>query len=596
VDKTQSLALRIALIVVTGFLIYVPALHGAWLMDDDLYFPHNPLRIDPARLWTIWFAPGHFIEYYPLGETAQTLQWWLWGNNTLGYHLTNVLLHTAGALLLWRLLARFGLKLAWLGGLIFVVHPANVESVAWISEFKNVSSLPLFLLAATAWVDYVDRQQPRDYALALGFFLAAMLCKISMAPFPLVILLYAWWKRGRVTVADRIAVAPFFLISLALGTMTILAGSWFRQLQHSPPEQIAMGGILWRLDLAGRALAYYASRVFWPFPFDPMIPPWQIDPANSVQWLPWLVLIGGFAWFWKRRATWGRHALLGCGFFVLMIAPFLGFVPVSYMKISWVFDHFLYLPMIGLIGLVVAAADDLAERSPRTRFGVLLLILTPVALLGGASCLFSRAFERPALYYAVVAYNHPDWWVARNAYGNALRKQGDVPEALPEFQEALRLAPNRPEPLNNLGALYSQLRRFPEAIAAYQHAIALDPKDPQTHSGLGNVYLTMGRLPEAMAEYEAALKIAPDFAQAQNGLANALLNSGRLDEAQTHADEAVKLAPDYMEAHATLGLILTRQGRVDDAIAEFERAQAIAPDDPRLKQELETLQAAKAQK
>jgi hypothetical protein len=150
----------------------------------------------PTGLWSIWFEPGSQLDYYPIKASVQWLQWHLWGMDTLGYHLTNVVLHILSALLVWRLLSKFGLRLAWLGGLIFAIHPVQVESVAWIAELKNTLSLPPFLLAMCAWIDYEERGKAKDYFLALGLFLVAMLCKLTVVLFPLVILLYAWWRRG----------------------------------------------------------------------------------------------------------------------------------------------------------------------------------------------------------------------------------------------------------------------------------------------------------------------------------------------------------------------------------------------------------------
>ena len=176
--------LQAALIATATLWVFSPAFHGTWLMDDGLYVLENPLQHDPARLWKTWFVPGSFIEYYPMEETVRWAQWQLWGAEPLGYHLTNVGLQIVSALLVWRLLAKLGLRLAWIGGLIFAVHPVQVESVAWIAELKNLLSLTPFLLAMAAWIDFEERRDARDYWLALGLFLVAMLCKISAAPFP----------------------------------------------------------------------------------------------------------------------------------------------------------------------------------------------------------------------------------------------------------------------------------------------------------------------------------------------------------------------------------------------------------------------------
>src|SRR5208282_5874533 len=148
---------------------------------------------DPAGLWKTWFAPTmSLIDYFPITVSVEWLAWRAWGLTTLGYHLTSIVLHLASALLVWRLFSKLGLRLAWLGGLLFAIHPVMVESVAWMAELKNTLSMPPFLLAMCAWIDYDRRGKAEDYFLALGLFLVAMLCKTSMVMFPVVILLHAW--------------------------------------------------------------------------------------------------------------------------------------------------------------------------------------------------------------------------------------------------------------------------------------------------------------------------------------------------------------------------------------------------------------------
>ena len=239
--------LRALLIVAATLWVFSPAFHGGWIWDDGWYITTNPLLHDSTGLWKFWFQPGSWVEYYPLEETVQWMQWQLWGNDTFGYHLTNVVLHIVSALLVWRLLSKFGLRLAWLGGLLFAVHPVQVESVAYISELKNTLSLPFFLLASCCWIDYEEHRQKQDYQWAFGLFLAGMLCKITLAPFPLLILLYAWWKRGRIDGKDLKTSTPFFILSLVLGFMTIWAGQRYEAVGHGHPDVISLGGLFSRL-------------------------------------------------------------------------------------------------------------------------------------------------------------------------------------------------------------------------------------------------------------------------------------------------------------------------------------------------------------
>jgi hypothetical protein len=278
------------------------------------------------------------------------------------------------ALLVWRLLSKFGLRLAWLGGLIFAIHPVQVESVAWIVELKNTLSLPPFLLAMCAWIRLRGARKAKDYWLALGLFLVAMLCKLSVVLFPLVILLYAWWRRGRIGWNDlKMSAALFWRFPRVLGLITIGTGIWDQRFNHADSGAMPVGGLLARLVAAGLSLSFCFSKSFLPVGLLPIYPKWTIDPSSPVQFLPWLVLGGVICWFWTKRHSWGRHALLGLGFFLINLGPCPGFIPAPDMAFTWVMDHFLYLPIIGLIGLVVAALGQMEISFPPLSTCVLVI-------------------------------------------------------------------------------------------------------------------------------------------------------------------------------------------------------------------------------
>ncbi|MCE0523300.1 MAG: tetratricopeptide repeat protein [Methylacidiphilales bacterium] len=516
----KLLLLRALLIVAAGLWVFAPALHGDWLMDDDLYITQNVLVNDPARLWKIWFAPGSLIEYYPIEASVQAIQWRLWRLDTLGYHVTNILLHVLGALLVWRLLSKFGLRLAWLGGFLFAVHPAVVESVAWISELKNTLSLPFFLLAMCSWIDYERRRQPRDYLLALGLFLAAMLCKISMALFPLVILLYAWWKRGRIGWSDLKAAAPFFAVSLVLGLTTIWAGDWFREahLQSTNPQQI--GGFAARLALAGLSISFYFFKCVWPAGMLPIYPKWPVNPPSLIQFLPWPILAGAIGWFWHKRATWGRHALLGLGFFLINLAPFIGFNSASYMGFTWVMDHFLYLPLIGLIGVAIAALDSIDGRiSILMRRWLAVTIAVVLALLAWESHEYAGVFASPEKLWAYTIAGNPTSWLAHNNLGDVFLETGRLPAAIEQYEESLQFNPNGVEAHNNLGLALYQSGRIPEAIENYELALKRNPHFGVALTNLANALAQTGQVQQAIDTYQQALLVNPQDANARASLA-----------------------------------------------------------------------------
>jgi tetratricopeptide (TPR) repeat protein len=546
--------LRIAqalLIITAGFWVFSPSFHGDWLWDDGLLIRQNSLVHDPAGFWKIWFEPGKLIDYLPITVSVEWIEWRLWHADTLGYHLTNVILHVANALLVWRLFGKFNLRLAWLGGMLFAVHPAVVESAAWISELKNTLSLPFFLLSMCAWIDYDRLGKQPDYFRALGLFLVAMLCKATMVMFPVVILLYAWWRRNRIGWKDLKASAPFFAVSLAIGVITL---EFLHQAMGV--KSVPLGGLTSRLALAGLAIAFYFSKCVLPIGLLPIYPKWIIDPPSLAQLLPWPILAAAIGLCWKYRTTWGRHALLGLGFFLINLAPFVGFTQAAYMSFTWVMDHVLYIPLIGLIGLAVAGCEQMDARLPQSFRPLGIAAMTIVlALLAVESHGYAGIFINQEKLWTYTLRGNPNSAVAHNNLGFALLNKGRLPEAAEQFEAAIKIKPD--------------------------YAFA--------HNGLGNALFLSGHAAEAIGHYQDALRIDPGYPEAHNGLANALLQSGHIPEAKAECEKALKLNPNYAEAHCNWGLILAQEGRIPEAIEQFETALRLNPDDVRIKQELELL-------
>lgn len=588
--------LHAAIIVAAGLFIYWPAFNGYWIWDDGMYISQNPLMNDPARLWKAWFQPGSFIEYYPITETVQWVQWKLWGDDTLGYHLTNVGLHLLSAFLVWRLLGKFGLRLAWLGGLLFAIHPMMVESVAWISELKNTLSLPPFLLAVCAWIDYEERGRRGDYVRALALFLVSMLCKIGMAPFPVIILLYAWWKRGRVGWRDGLASAPFFVISVILGLVTKWCGEYYMQSQLKNPAVIEIGGFFSRLALSGQTLAFYFTKCFWPAGPLPIYPQWKIDPSSPLQFVPWLVLAGAVYWLWRRRESWGRHVLLGLGFFILILGPFLGFVPISYMSFTWVMDHFIYVPIIGLIGIVVAGIERVDARlaAPVHPFstGILTVIM---GLLAFESHWYAAAYTDAETFWTYTVDHNPGAWGAHDNLAQALLQVGEPEKAREHFETAIRLKPELAAPYCDLAAALVQLGRNSEGMESLRQALQRDPNSAEAHNDLGVMLAQSGRMTEALAEFETALRHRPHYVDAYNNIGNALFQLGRTSDAIEQFGMAIQIDPSNVPAHDDLGLALEQAGRVRDAEDQFRRSLEINPGDDKARDNLARLLQLEAQ-
>ncbi|HEX4140232.1 MAG TPA: tetratricopeptide repeat protein [Candidatus Methylacidiphilales bacterium] len=553
-------ALQAVTIVLGAFAVFSPVLRDTWYGDDALYITGNPLLRMPGRLAKAWLEPGSFIDYYPLEQTVQYLQWCLFGQDSPFYYLLcNLALHAASALLLWRLFARLGLRYAWLGGLLFAIHPLLVDSVGNATELKNTLSLPPLLLALCAWLDFDRTRAPRDYAL--GLYLVSMLCKITAYFLPIVLLLYAWWKRGKITWADCRAAAPFFAVSLALSLLQIHAGAVYAGATHYvSPGPIHLGGLGERLELAGLSLAFYFGHAVLPVPIMPYYPQWPLDPLSPLGFLPWIGIALVLAACWIRRRAWGRPVLFALAFFLLGLAPFLGFNQVSYMCLYWVSDHLLYLPIIALIGLAVAGVEGLAAQIPARlhTMGAGLLALI-VLLLGAQTHSYATLFAGQEQLWRDNLRHNPGSWMLHDLLGTELATQQQLPEAIAELRESLRLNPRFDNAEMTLGLCLFKTGDFKGAIAAFRRCLELNPRYHAAQLFLGFVLARDGQLDAAIAQFRAFLRGLPTSAQAHMGLGQTLAMQGHIPEAIAELQTALQLDPTNQEIPAQIAALQSRE-------------------------------------
>ena len=512
-------------IVLAAAAAFGASLRGGWLWDDDQYVTQNPLLRSAAGLGRIWLAPAG-VNYFPLTESVRWLQWQAWGAAPFGYRLTNLVLHLASALMVWRLAGRLRRPAAsrtWgppLAGLLFAVHPLAVESVAWIAELSNVLSLLLLLGAFDAWLDFDERGGRGSRWRALAWFAAALLAKSTAAMFPLILLLHAAWKRGRLAGADLRAAAPFLVAALGDG-VAALAFEQGRAIGGLGPP---LEGLAWRALGAGRVALFYLGQCLWPSGLMPIYPRWTVAQPSAAALLAWAAW-AGIAWIlWSRRKSWGRPALFGLGGFLAALLPVLGLVPMAYLRLAWAADHFAYLALPAIAILAGAAAEALGAAGAAAALAAALI-------LAGQTRLYARAFAGPEALWTLAVRRNPGAWSAHNDLGSVRFDQGRLPEAAAEFQEAVRLDPAYAEAWNNLGVARAQQGRRPEAEEAYRRALALRPAYADARCNLGNALLQEGRCEAAVREYDAALRLKQPFPEAHYNRGLALRALGRSAEA-----------------------------------------------------------------
>jgi tetratricopeptide (TPR) repeat protein len=522
--KAKTLnALKALAIVAAGLLAFSPAFHGAWVSDDTLEVSRNQALQGPGALAKIWMGKVG-TDYLPLKSTVEWLEWRLWQDDTLGYHLLNIGLHLLAALLFWRLLSRLGVRQGWIGGLLFAVHPMTVESVAWISELKNTLSLVLLLACA-------GRLALGKRSGSFALFVAALLCKASVVMFPAVILLHAWWGHRRLTRRDLLHVLPYAAASLAAGAVTLI----FQAHRALAGIALPLGGPLQRLAAAGKALAFYFWKAVLPFDTAFLYERWAVRPVLLWALAPWALLIALLFWLYSRRETWGRHAILGVGWFVLNLVPVLGFFPMAYLRYAWAADHLAYAPVLGLIGLAAAGLGAVGKGRTRAYLPAAAAVAAAAAF-AGLSHAASGRFRGELALWTDTARRSPRNWVAHNNLGLALHSAGRPDAAAAEFKRALELEPGAPEPRSNFAGAENQLGiglahqgRFAEAIARYGAALKAWPAYEAAEENLGLALAKSGKIAVAIPHFEAALRLNPNDAAAAANLRTARL---RLLESQ----------------------------------------------------------------
>ncbi len=595
-----------------AFIAYAPAVKNGFIWDDDRYVVNNELLTNRAGLRKIWFEIGATDQYYPLTYTTFWIEKRVWGDNPAGYHVINILLHAANAVLVWRLLALLGIPGAALAGLLFAVHPLNVESVAWITERKNTLSLLFYLLAALAYArfdgwrgfDATTSRRWGAYVAAIGLFALALLSKSAVATLPAAILLIVWWRRGRLGIRDIAPTLPMFGLAIVSGYITVLVESSHVSLETGDAV------LDWpsRVIVAGRATWFYLGKLTWPHPLCFTYPRWSIDPSIVMQYLDAAMAVGlvvGLAVTAKRI---GRGVLTAVLFYGGSLLPVLGFVDVYVMRYSFVADHFAYLPSIGLITLAAAGMVQLAPAMRNAARVVPLFLAAPLVALCWQHCGAFRDLE--ALWTDTLRKN-PAAYMAHTNLGIILQQRGDVDGALAHYQTALQLKPdlfnahyNAAIALDSKGLLLDAGRHYEKALdlrpdfanghfnyalllsksknhdAAAEHlleVLQIMPNDNEARFKLGCVYSDAGKLDEAVREIKRALKAMPESPVIYARLAQVYYDMGDLDRADAFFRAALKRKSDYAYAHHGLGRTLERLGRTADAVTSYREALRLDP-------------------
>ena len=555
-------ALALALLVVAS---YGPAFLAGLVWDDRIFAQALAVR-DLDGLGRIWLSPSEIKDeghYWPLVYTTFWLEHKLWGYAPAGYHTVNVLLHLANTLLLWRIAHRLPVPGAWAVAAIFAVHPLHVESVAWIIERKDLLSALFYLTAFLAWLRFTEDPRPargtRHYLLALALFALGMLCKSIVVTLPVALLLWHWWKRGRVTGADLLRLAPFAAVGVAMAVADL---SFYNMREPVSLDYTALERVL----IAAQALWFYVGKLFWPGGLAVIYPHWAVSAGDAVAWAYVVAAVAVVLGLWFLRGRVGRGPLAGVLYFGVTLSPVLGFVDYGYMQFSFVADRHQYLAGIGLVMVVVGLAAYGAGRLPsglwrRGAAGAGAVVLAVLAALTWRHAEIYRDGE--TLFTHVIAHNPTARFAYRNL-GETLTVEGRWDEALAAFRVAVEHAPDDARDHSNVGAALIMLDRLDEAEEPFRRALALNPKSVYALQNLASLEVRRQRYGEALALYRRLVEVDPRNPSAHHGVGTALYYLGRLDAALEALERALDLDPmrdDIRTNRDEVLAILQRRGQ-----------------------------------
>jgi protein O-mannosyl-transferase len=575
-SRRRAFILALVLAVVT-ILVYRPAWNGGFLWDDDVYITNNELLTAPDGLRRIWFSLDSPSQYFPLVYTTFRIEHTVWGLNPSGYHWVNLLLHIANALLVWAVLARLKVPGAWLAGAIFALHPVQVESVAWITERKNVLMGFFFLLTLVAWIAFVDARTKRPwlfYGLALILYLLALSAKTTACTLPAALFLILWLQRKPISWKRIFQIIPFLVLGIAMGALAIW---WERYHQGTSRAVFAFLSPIERVLVASRAVWFYLSKLIWPFKLTFIYPQWDIAPTHFLNYA-WLLagLILCLAMYFLRRYV-GRSVEVAAAFFVVTLSPVLGFIMLYTFRYTFVADHYQYLACIGPIALASAGLVNLADTLKNGRPLIVSAALCVVASLATLTWRQAAMYGDIETLWRTTLARNPGCWMAHNNLGIVLFQKGQLDEAIAHYRTTLQMQPNFWDAEYNLGSALLGKGQVDEAIVYCDKAVSMEPNDPDARVALANALLQKRRIDDAIVHYQKAVTMRPDYFLARYGLGHALLEKGELDAAMDNCRAALSIRPNDPDCHTILGIALDQKGQAAEAIQHYEKALEISP-------------------
>lgn len=572
--------IALALVVLTIAAYSSVGSLGFVTLDDPQYITDNP-QVNQGLTWSgvQWaFTTGHASNWHPLTWISHMVDVELFGLKPGPQHLMNLLFHVINTLLLFMFLQRTtgAMGRSALVAVLFALHPLHVESVAWVSERKDVLSTLFFLLTLWAYTRYTRNPAPGRYIVVFVLLALGLMTKPMLVTVPFVLLLLDVWPLQRFRLESPelgeamklvIEKLPLFLLIVASSVITLLVqheGGAINTLSQAPLDV--------RLSNVLVSYVVYMGNMVWPanlaalYPISKTIPFWQPLGAGVLL----IAISFGVLKFLRQYP----YLAVGWFWFLGTLVPVIGIVQVGSQAMA---DRYTYIPLTGLFIIVAWGGYDLLVRNTTKRSPVTVIIALMVAGLGAATWVQIQYWaDGKTLWKRTLAVTSSNFR-AHVAYGSLLAEEGRHKDAAAQFSAAIRIQPNYAEAHNKLGVEFAETGRHDRAVFHYKEALRYRPDLGMANTNLGNALLAEGRPEEALAYYEKALQQDQDDPLALNALGSAMDDLGRVDEAIALYRKALVINPGMSAAYNNLAAAFARKGQYDEAIIELDAALDIEP-------------------
>jgi tetratricopeptide (TPR) repeat protein len=563
-NRYSSFWICLALAFVTAGVFWQVSTFNFINLDDGLYVYENPNIQEGETIQAVkWaFTTGYAANWHPLTWLSHMLDWRLYGSKAGGHHITNLIFHIANTLLLFVILKQMTQRM-WpsvFAAALFALHPLHVESVAWVSERKDVLSTFFWLLTMWAYVRVVNRRRIADYLLMVAFFALGLMAKPMLVTLPFVLLLLDYWPLNRIK--SKQSLLPLFIEKIPLFVMVIASSivTYLCQIKGGAVTVFAVLPLKSRVLNALVSYVEYIEKMIWPVRLAYFYP--HLGPDISVLYaFVSAVLLLTITVFILRFAKSHRYLVTGWFWYLGTLIPVIGLVQVGTQAMA---DRYSY---ITLTGLFIIIAWGLPELFGRRKIALAAFSVTVLFALTIGTYIQLQYWKDslPLFQHALkVTENN---YKAHLCIADVLLKEGRVDEAIGHNKEAVRIRPDFIETHNDLGANLYKVGRIDEAVESYKRALEINSADVEVNANIGVALATKGDFARAERHYRIAVKTLNTPA-VHNNLGYALASMGKLDEAIEQFEEALQIKPDYKPARVNLDIFLAEKQKLKDKMSE----------------------------